>query len=327
MRQARAYTVTEDWVALNPDVTHAEFRVYTLIKGNLAHGPGGVPSFGFRATAGWVHRISNGLVSISTAHRALQGLAKKGVLVRRNDPNRGGEGAEFEFVTNPEGYDGPRSIMGEASEIEKEATRSVAFSRVKLDGGPDASGKKARKKPGPSLKMNEPEPHLDDVQDDGESEFDTSAFDGGAVPEVHPAEAEFAFELEALTGQSSEEHLRMTAGSCRRVAEAMRPVLGQGWKPKALATRLAAELNPKVHTPERLLISKAPDFGPPPPEVDPRGDKTMIKGRLVDLGSYDMGFGYDAPAPEPVEPKTPPAGTDEGTRDRLAQMAKKARRF
>ena len=164
-----------------------------------------------------------------------------------------------------------------------------------------------------------------------EQEFDLSGLDGISQegPALTESQQEFAEELEALTSQNSEEHLRMTTGSCRRVAEAMRPVLAKGWKPKVLAGRLAAELNPKVHTPERLLISKASDFGAPPPEADPKSGKTMIKGKLVDLGSYDMGFGYGAPAPEPApaQPNVPPAQTDEGTRERLARLARKSMRY
>lgn len=279
MRQARAYTVTEDWVALNPDVTHAEFRIYVLIKGNLAHGSGGVPSFGFRTTAGWVSRMSKGLISVSTAHRALQGLANKGVLIRRNDPMRGGEGAEFEFVTNPEEYDGPRSIMGEASEIEKEATRSIAFSRVKLDGGPEVPGKKSRKKPASDLKMDEPEPQPEAAAE-GAPEFDTSVFGGVATP-VEPtgAEAEFAAELEEVTSRSTTAHLRMMAGACKRVAAAARGALEQGWEPRILARRLASELNPRVNMPEKLLLQKVKDIGSPPKAsvtaVAPTGDDQL----------------------------------------------------
>jgi hypothetical protein len=267
MYEARAYTVTEDWVVLNPDVTHAEFRVYALIKGNIPHGNGGIPNYGFRTTAAWVCKMSNGLISVSAAHRSLQGLAKKGILNRLNDPNRGGEGAEFEFVTRPENYDGPRSVMGEAGEVKKLETRSLAFTQVKLKGGPELPGKSASRRSVSELKMDDPAPD-GESESESESEFDTPGPDSVPMMSIDLTEnqREFATVLEALTGQQTDVRLRLMAGACRRIAEAVRPALGRGWEPEVLARRLAAELNSKIHSPEKLLLGKAKDLGDPPPK-------------------------------------------------------------
>lgn len=330
MSGSRHFTVVDDWVILNQEINSTEFRVYAILRAAVLNEYGGIPKSGVRVTAGWVSKISGELFSRTTAHRALRGLAAKGVLNRLNDPKEGGEGAEFEFVVYPdEGYEGVTNIQTEVARLKKKATRSIRFETVEIDGNP-RNGLTRIDHVAPSAEdlLGQPK-EIEPVAE--EQEFDLSGLDGIGQegPALTESQQEFAFELETLTSQNSEEHLRMTTGSCRRVAEAMRPVLAKGWKPKVLASRLAAELNPKVHTPERLLISKASDFGAPPTEADPKNGKTIIKGKLVDLGSYDMGFGYGAPAPEPApaQPDVPPAQTDEGTRERLARLARKSMRY
>lgn len=335
MADSRHFTVVDDWVMLNPDVTATEYRVYSIIKGNLKHTYGGIPESGFRATAAWVCTVSGGIVAVSTAHKAMQGLAKKGVLRRLNNP-QSGEGADFEFVIVPnEEYEGPRSVMAKASEIGKVKSRSVVFVTVPLDRSP-RSRRRAEDAKAPDLRMAGPErseePETDPVDSGVASapgEFDFSGLDGPPprTLSLTAEQREFAAELEAVTSQNSEEHLRMTAGACRRVAEAMRPVLERGWEPGVLAGRLAAELNPKVRMPEKLLASKADDFGQPPPKPDPTGEKVMFKGRMVDLGSYDLGFGHADTPREMSDIEPVPSSDDEGTRERLARLAKKSKRY
>jgi hypothetical protein len=299
MSDSRHFTVVDDWVMLNPDVTATEYRVYSIIKGNLKHGYGGIPEAGFRATAAWVAQVSGGIVAVSTAHKAMQGLAKKGVLRRLNNP-QSGEGADFEFVIEPdETYEGARSVMARAAEVSQTTSRRVAFVTIPLMRRPKKP-KAADAAPPFVLVMDETEeaspvvePEEPPVEE--EPEFDMSGLNGGGQ-QNRPTQAmiEFASELEAITSQQSEVKLRLMTGSCRRVAEAVRPALERGWAPAMLAKRLAVELNPKIHSPEKLLITKARDLGDPPPVVDRRDGKVLVKGRAVDLGQYDLGFGHAA---------------------------------
>jgi len=325
MGDSRHFTVVDDWVLLNPDVTATEYRVYSIIKGNLKHTHGGIPETGFRATAAWVTKVSDGMIAVSTAHKAIQGLAKKGVLRRLNNP-QSGEGADFEFAVSPEeSYGGPRSVMAKASEVGKTKSRSVVFVTIPLDRRPQSRTRAAAAAATPDLRMAAPV--AEEPADAGEApEFDVSGLNqlGSGHSELNGAQREFAVELEALTSQHTDERLRLTTGACRRIAESVREPLERGWEPRTLAVRLSGELNPKVLMPERLLISKAGDFGDPPVKPDPTGSKAMIKGKLVDLGSYDLGFGHTgALAPEPMGAEVPPAD-DDGTRGRLARLARKS---
>lgn len=269
MSDPRHFTVVDDLVMLHPDVNATEFRVYSIIKGNLRHTYGGVPETGFRATANWVSKVSNGLISVSTAHRAMQGLASKGVLHRLNDPNKSGEGADFEFVVHPDkSYGGCRSVMTKAAELEKTQTRSVSFSVVPLSGKPSSGIAKRTSRAPVDLSMDEmgmgmlelPYHVVDEASEPDElADEILDEVLGRTTPEM----AAFALELEALTGRLADVRLRLMEGACQRVAEAVRPALELGWDPKVLARRLASELNSKIHSPEKLLLTKAKDIGAP----------------------------------------------------------------
>ena len=121
---------------------------------------------------------------------------------------------------------------------------------------------------------------------DGEPEFDLSGLDGIQTEEPLPLgpEEEFADELERITGSNPEEHLRLMRGSCLRVARAVRPALAAGWKPGELARRMAAELNPRIHSPEKLLLRKADDVGRPPSQVR--------KSREPEIPDYDPAYDF-----------------------------------
>jgi hypothetical protein len=254
MSDSRHFTVVDDWVLLHPDVTSTEYRIYSIIKGNLKHTHGGVPETGFRATAAWVNEISGGLVSVSTAHKAMQALAKKGILRRLNNP-QSGEGADFEFVVvPPEEYAGPKSVMAEAAAISKKKSRSVVFVTVPLNRRP-RKGARQQEAQAQAIVL------MDEEAEEPEPEFDMS---GLQAPVPSGAEAEFAVELEEITARNIEPRLRLMSAACERVAAAVRPALEVGWNPRELALRMAAELNPRVNAPERLLISKAGDLGKPP---------------------------------------------------------------
>jgi hypothetical protein len=328
MSDRPTFSLTDDWVTL-ADLDHLTFRIYSILRTNAEFGRNGVVNHTVHVTASWVVDCTQHWekpLAMSTVRKHMQKLVDAGVLRRVNDPKEG-LGTIYEFVADP-GEDYPHPVNGfeHAKRISRSRGTTSVYRRIRTDDStaPSASRRSSR----PVVQVVEA---FDAEPVAEEQEFDLSGLDGIGQegPALTESQREFAFELEALTSQNSEEHLRMTTGSCRRVAEAMRPVLAKGWRPKVLAGRLAAELNPKVHTPERLLISKASDFGAPPTEADPKSGKTMIKGKLVDLGSYDMGFGYGAPAPEPApaQPDVPPAQTDEGTRERLARLARKSMRY
>lgn len=272
MSDPRHFTIVDDWVALNPDVSATEYRIYSIIKGNIFHIRDGIPETGFRATAAWVSKVSGGMFAVSTVHKALQSLASKGVLRRLNDPQQHGEGADFEFVFDPlESYEGPRSIMAEAAKLLEKKSRSVSFDPIDLGRGPKRGAKKRVEKM-PNMGMDDPtveeEPlSPDEAPDDDDPEFDLSGLDrlprpGRPMPST--AEAEFAAELEEATSGNTVKTLRLMAGSCARIAKAYGPALEAGWQPRELALRLAAELNPQVRMPEKLLISKVRDLGKPP---------------------------------------------------------------
>ena len=327
--------MVDDWVMLHPDVTATEYRIYSVIKGNIKHAHGGIPETGFRATAAWVSEVSGGLFAVSTAHKAMQSMAKKGILRRLNNP-QSGEGADFEFaITPPEEYDGPTSVMVRAAEVSKSKSRRVVFVTIPLDRKPrrqsTGSGKSKLVMDNPGADMPEPQaaPEPEPTPAEREPEFDLSGLDklGQQAPPPKGMAQKmqaFAEELEAVTGQRPEEHLRLMAGACNRLAEAVRPALVMGWEPVALARRLAAELNPKIHSPENLLMRKIPDLGKPPATVKPGDGKVLIKGKAVDLSNYDMGFTHgDQRAPEEKGTEAEPVRQGEKN-DRLAQLARRS---
>lgn len=270
MSGSRHFTVVDDWVILNQEINSTEFRVYAILRAAVLNEYGGIPKSGLRVTAGWVAQISGDLFSRTTAHRALRGLAAKGVLGRLNDPKEGGEGAEFEFIVHPpEGYEGVTNVQAEMARIRKKTTRSIRFDAVEIDGNPrNGLTRKDHVKPSVGDLLGQP---IESGQTDGEPEFDTSALDpdipqpDDAVADLTVNQQEFATELEGATAGNSEPRLRLLRGQCERIAEAAHPALERGWDPKALARRMASELNPKIHSPEKLLVGKLGDVGDPPP--------------------------------------------------------------
>lgn len=336
MSGSRHFTVVDDWVILNQEINSTEFRVYAILRAAVLNEYGGIPKSGLRVTAGWVAQISGDLFSRTTAHRALRGLAAKGVLGRLNDPKEGGEGAEFEFIVHPpEGYEGVTNVQAEMARIRKKTTRSIRFDAVEIDGNPrNGLTRKDHVKPSVGDLLGQPaEPESGD-EDPG---FDTSALDpdipqpDDVVADLTMNQQEFATELETLTSRKPEGHLRLMRGQCVRVAEAVRPALERGWDPKKLAQRMAAELNPKIHSPEKLLLRKAGDLGDPPKSAPKaEGGTVVIKGQAVDLSNYDPGYGYGSlPAPEPKGDSIPdpvPSVASETKEERLARLARKYNR-
>src|SRR5690606_26269785 len=265
MSGSRHFTVVDDWVILNQEISSTEFRVYALLRGAVINAYGGIPKSGIKVTAGWVAAISDGLFSRMTAQRALRGLSEKGVLGRLNNPKREGDASQFEFIVYPgDGYDGATNIQTEMSRLKKRTTRAIQFETVEIDGNP-RNGLTRIDHVAPSAEglLGQPK-EIEPVAE--EQEFDLSGLDGIGQegPALTESQQEFAEELEQATGASTTPHLRLMAGACRRIADAYGPALESGWIPRDLARRLAAELNPKVRMPEKLLVSKAEDIGKPP---------------------------------------------------------------
>lgn len=248
---SRHFTVVDDWVLLNPEITSTEYRIYSIIKGRVPH-KGSVPRSGFKVTAAWIVEASKEMFSLSTAHKAIQGLVKKGALRRLNDPNAG-LGAEFEIVViPPENYQGERSVMQAGSKAERRNGRGVHFSEIPLSGHRSnglVQQEMRTQVPSSTLTMTDVE----------EAPLDEDAFG-----DISDAEEQFARALLERTGRKGETHLRLMEGACVRLASLARPALDRGWDPDRLAARLAAELNPKIHSPERFLSGKFKDIGMPP---------------------------------------------------------------
>ncbi len=264
MSGSRHFTVVDDWVILNQKITSTEFRVYAILRAAVVNEYGGIPKTGIQVTAAWVSKISGELFSRSTAHRALRGLADKGVLGRLSEPQAGGDGVEYEFVVYPDtSYKGVTNIQAEAARMKKGASRSIRFDIVEIDGNP-RNGLTRKDHVEPSAtdilgQTTEPE------REDADSEFDTSGLGApqptGELTEVQQA---FAASLEEATGKNREPRLRLLAGQCEKIAGAAGPALERGWLPEVLARRLASELNAKIHSPQQFLIRKLDEVGKAP---------------------------------------------------------------
>lgn len=286
MAGSRHFTVVDDWVILNQEISSTEFRVYAILRAAVINSYGGIPKSGVKVTAGWVAEISGSLFSRPTAYRALRGLASKGVLGRLNDGKTEGDASQFEFIVYPgSDYEGVTNVQAEVSRLKKRATRSICFDTVDIEGNPrNGLTRKDHVMPSAGDILGAPGEAEDVV--DGEPEFDLSGLDGIQAKKPLPLgpEEEFADELERITGSNPEEHLRLMRGSCLRVAKAVRPALAAGWKPGELAKRMAAELNPRIHSPEKLLLRKADDVGRPPSQVR--------KSREPEIPDYDPAYDF-----------------------------------
>lgn len=333
MRNEPTFYQGMDWYGL-VELGPAAREVLNLMLPACRPGRNGHIEHSVHVMAGWFAEATQhwgAPVTPSKARRGLNELIEKGVLTRHNEP-QDGVGFVVTFNMNPpKDSNTPISGFRHAEEVSERCGSRAVFRR--LDEGRDEIRLQTRRV-APSSGWGEPDPFSSNevVEPEPEdSEFDLSGLDrlDAGIKEVPTGPmAEFASALEAVTSQNSEEKLRLMTGACQRVAEAVRPALERGWEPKALAHRLAAELNPKIHSPEKLLIKKAGDIGNSPPKASATGDKVLIKGKLVDLGAYDMGFGDDvAPRVEKAGPSLQEqkvledAETKEERLMRIARMA------
>lgn len=321
--EPRHFTIVDDWVLLHGDITSTQFRIYALIKGNIRHTYGGTPETGFRVTAAWVVAVSGEMFSLDTARKALQALARQGVLRRLNDPHSG-DGSEFEFVVDPgPQHKGPRSVMTQAQGVEKAGRRGAAFTAVPLSGHPSTKDRRRRKGTAPKPPtLDAPPP------DEPEPSAAPSDPEGPPVVEGRPAgfpEEPTTEEVRRLIAALRERtrhrpgKQQLLEGDCRRIALACGAALERGWDPERLAGRLVAELNERIHTPANFLVTKAAELGDPPSSV--RDDGTVVvDGRPIDLGAVPWGDSNVA-----APPAGPRAGGTQG-QQRLVQLAQKVRR-
>lgn len=346
MTDRPTFSLVDDWVAL-ADLDHITFRIYCILRTNAEFGRNGMVNHTLHVTASWVVDCTQHWkkpLAVSTVRKHMQRLVEQGILKRANDP-LGGLGVIYSFVVDPgEGYEHPVNGFEHAKRISRSRGTTSIYRRVPLgDVPPEKKPSPAR--PGASeigdVFEGAPEPEAGgdafgfapigaerepaaDSPFDEEPEFDASGLDGleSAPSRPTPSMVEFAVELERATSQHPEEKLHLLAGACQRIAEAVAPALERGWDPKKLARRLSGELNPKVHSPERLLMTKVPDIGNPPQGQHADGMMVM-NGQVVDPADVDFGFGYDK-APAGGATKTFPFVRPRrgSSTDQLARMAR-----
>lgn len=203
-------------------------------------------------------------VTPSKARRGLNELAEKGIISRHNGPQ---DGAGFVITFNmnpPVGSTVPVSGFRHAEEVSERCGVRAIFRRI---GDETPRQVRAERSAQPKVEGQE-DPFSDQIPEvyangDPDPEFDLSGLEENAPGPVG-SEAEFAAELEEVTGRNAEPRLRLLKGQCERIAEAARPALELGWEPRALALRMASELNPKIHSPQQLLVKKLGEVGTPP---------------------------------------------------------------
>lgn len=297
------FFIADDYVALM-DLKPAERTVYMLLRCNTSFGRKGVAEHAVHVTASWFTEMTSHWEKpfpASTARRGINGLIDKGVLIRLNEP-QDGSGFVLAFVADPRGQiDGPVNGFEHAKRTSKRCGTKVYYERKDgLPGIPSVTGVRlgSRKVPQDVDSWGEQEnegPAL--PQDNAPEGEEAPAPDRAEVPEprageaaeqnVTPAMREFADRLEERTGQFNDPKLRLMTGACQRLAEAAQPVLDRGWTAKALVNRLASELNPRINTPERFLLSKLKDIGDPPKNA-PSEAPLVDSGKLDGLREADI---------------------------------------
>lgn len=341
MSDRPTFSLTDDWVTL-ADLDHLTFRIYCILRTNAEFGRGGVVNHTMHVTASWVVDSTSHWekpLAMSTVRKHMQKLVEAGVLIRVNSPGEG-VGVIYQFVADPgEKYEHPVNGFEHAKRISRGRGTTSVYRRIPLNDENFTRSMRSGKASTTADFADELDSAMGQYVAEEEPEFDLSGLDSAPTATIDPfdpdltmAQQEFAIELEAITSNSSEEHLRLMTGQCVRIAKAVQPALERGWEPRMLAKRLAGELNPKIHSPEALLKRKAGDLGAPPVKPEQAGeDMLFIKGRLVDVSDYDPGFGY-GPAPRPdAAPENPPepTGAEEPPRRATNEewLAERARRY
>lgn len=346
MSDRPTFSLVSDWATL-ADLDHITFRIYAIICTNAEFGRNGLTTHNLHVTASWVVDATSHWekpLGTSTVRKHMQKLVKAGVLVRVNNPNEG-MGTIYSIVTDPgEEYEGPVNGFSHARQISRRKDTKSVYRRIPLDGA--IPGPKEKPKTIEEEDVTAATPFDDVATPEAAEQFFENAdiqanlFDDSEIPPqelefgfeepkeknpgLTPQAAEFAAELEAITGRHSEEKLHLMTGVCRRIAIAVTPALERGWDPRNLAKRLSSELNPKIHSPEKLLMTKVADLGDPP--LNGNDGKVRVNGQVVDLSSVDLGFGHDDDSgPEIIKTSPAPQQRRESTGERLARLARKSR--
>lgn len=357
MADKPTFSVLDDYVALM-ELRPAARNVYNLLRCNAVFGRNGVATHSVHVTASWFTEMTahwSNPVTAPTARRGLNELIDKGILIRLNPP-QDGTGFVLAFVADPgPQYQGPVNGFKHAERVSKRCgTRAFYLRKDEKPGIPAVTGSRlgsrrqapARNSAAEKPQSN-PEVEFDREEYDMplEGEFTEAFAEPEPVADVPAAEAAAEAEVPASRRGSAPGVSELTRllvqkchskglhrqglleGEARRIAETCENSLRRGWSPDQIATRLSALVSDKIHSMEPFLRKKAVDLGAPPAAT--RGDGTvLIKGEAVDLGAYSMnnlpqGDGEKA---KQEQAPLPPSVDGQVKRDRLAQLARQARR-
>lgn len=334
MADEPTFSLFDDYVALM-ELSPAARTVYMLLRCNASFGRRGVVEHTVHVTASWFTEMTSHWkkpLPASTARTGIRELIDKGVLIRLNEP-QDGSGYVLAFVSDPRGtFGGPVNGFEHAKRVSRRCgTKAYYLRKDDLPGMPSVTGvrlgRKKRSKNSdswngeggnhgePQAKTPAPEraPGVEEertLQPHAEKEPDRPA-------EMTEEMEEFARLLEERSGEFSNPKLRLMTGACRRLAEAARPALERGWSPEALVRRLVSELNSRINSPERFLLSKIKDIGNPPKSA---GALKAVVTRLDGLREADV---------QPKrESQAGPSGDDKDEMERIRRryQERKARR-
>lgn len=301
MSDKPTFHVSDDYVALM-ELRPAERTVYMLLRCNAKYVRQGVAEHAVHVTSSWFTEMTQhweNPMPTATARRAMNGLIKKGVLVRLNDPHDG-SGFVVAFVADPRGrIDGPVNGFKHAERVHKRCGNKVYYNRRDdLPGDPAVTGVRLGKPkfrwnhelqdtPSPASSVPdddrdlfpalpqdaEPEDHPEMPQESFEQETDILAEVEAEV--LSPEVEELAEALERKTSRLNTPGHRLTRDQCRLVAQECAPALALGWDPAMLAQRMINQMGPKIHTPTKFLPKKAAELGAPPmPQQAPPSPRT-----------------------------------------------------
>lgn len=289
MSDMPTFHVADDYVALM-ELKPAERTVYGLLRCNARFARQGVADHTVHVTGQWFTEMTShweNPIPASTARRALNGLIKKGVLKRLNDP-KDGSGFALAFVADPRGQiDGPVNGFQHAKRVNRRCGSRVYYDRREdLPGDPSVTGirlgqarynwtpgkgdepaPRSEPAPAPDEQPNEMPAQPTPAQQMLATPASGDRFDVDPEPtecELPPQVEVLAEALERKTARLNTPGHRLTRAQCRQVATECAPALALGWDPALLAARMVDQMGPKIHTPVRFLPKKAAELGAPP---------------------------------------------------------------
>lgn len=292
MSDKPTFHLCDDYVALM-ELRPAARTVYMLLRCNASFGRHGVVEHAVHVTGQWFTEMTShweNPLPPSTARRGLNELIDKGVLIRLND-SKDGSGFIVAFVADPRGrIEGPANGFNQAKRVAKRCGPTVYYDRKdERPGIPAVTGIRltSRYVPPSDDAEGEPAAQPQPAEEPQNAPEPQPPVKPEIRPQGTPVMRDFAEALEEVTAQKADPKLRLMTGACTRLAETYREALEQGWDPKALAKRLASELNPRINSPERFLVSKAADLGAPPKAAIPGAPAPVDLG-VDGIGEADM---------------------------------------